>query len=126
MGSETKQIGKYLCFKATATIPNTELTWYSFSWGELRNKEPKKEDENTGTAEGETEVTEIEEIPSTQVEAWYTSTSSCRSWTCRILGSSWVDSRSKCWRYHHALYQNSNESYRESTDRSSRERKGNH
>lgn len=68
MGSETKQIGKYLCFKATATIPNTELTWYSFSWGELRNNEPKKE----ATTEGETEVTEIEEIPSTQVEAWYT------------------------------------------------------
>jgi GLPGLI family protein len=72
MGSETKQIGKYLCFKATATIPNTELTWYSFSWSELRNNEPKKEDEKTGTAKGETEVTEIEEIPSTQVEAWYT------------------------------------------------------
>lgn len=72
MGSETKQIGKYLCFKATATIPNTELTWYSFSWSELRNNEPKKEDEKTETAKGETEVTEIEEIPSTQVEAWYT------------------------------------------------------
>jgi GLPGLI family protein len=72
MGSETKQIGKYLCFKATATVPNTELTWYSFSWSELRNNEPKKEVKNTETAEGETEVIEVEEIPSTQVEAWYT------------------------------------------------------
>lgn len=72
MGSETKQIGKYLCFKATATIPNKELTWYSFSWGELRNNEAKKEEENKATASGDTEVTEIEEVPSTQVEAWYT------------------------------------------------------
>lgn len=26
MGSETKQIGEYMCFKGTATIPNIELT----------------------------------------------------------------------------------------------------
>ncbi|MFK7781317.1 GLPGLI family protein [Psychroserpens sp.] len=62
MGSETKQIGNYTCFKATASIPSDELTWYSFSWDKLRRGNP------TETADGET----VEpEIPMTEVEAWY-------------------------------------------------------
>lgn len=74
MGSETKQIGKYMCFKATATIPNTELTWYSFSWSELRNNNQEDEEKPaaTGGDTATTETIEIEEVPSTQVEAWYT------------------------------------------------------
>jgi GLPGLI family protein len=61
LGSETKQIGNYMCFKATASIPTDELTWYSFSWGKLRPSTPATED-------GEA----IEpEIDMTEVEAWY-------------------------------------------------------
>jgi GLPGLI family protein len=75
MGSETKQIGKYMCFKATATIPNSELTWYSFSWGEISTDTQEKREEKEAAVDGVTatsEVIEIEEIPSTKVEAWYT------------------------------------------------------
>jgi GLPGLI family protein len=57
MGTETKTIGKYTCFKATASIPTNELTWYNFSWDRLRN--------NT-----KTDSTTVE-IKMTEVEAWY-------------------------------------------------------
>lgn len=52
--SESKQIGNYLCFKATAVIPSKELSWYSFSWGDLNVNQ------------------ENPEVKLTQVEAWYT------------------------------------------------------
>ena len=61
LGSESKQIGNYMCFKATASIPTDELTWYSFSWGKLRPNAPVNES-------GETEELEID---MTEVEAWY-------------------------------------------------------
>lgn len=54
MESESKQIGDYLCFKATAVVPTKELTWYDFSWGDLNTDE------------------ENPEIKLTAVEAWYT------------------------------------------------------
>jgi len=63
MAGESKQIGQYTCFKATAAIPTSELTWYDFSWGELRSNDAS---DNT---DGET--TEAE-VPTTEVEAWYT------------------------------------------------------
>jgi GLPGLI family protein len=75
MGNETKQIGNYMCFKATAIIPNKDLSWYSFSWSELSNNNAEKKKENvTETAQDQnsTTVTEIEQEPSTQIEAWYT------------------------------------------------------
>jgi GLPGLI family protein len=75
MGSETKQIGKYTCFKATATIPNSELTWYSFSWNEISTDTQEKREKKEAAVDGvtaTTEVIEIAEIPSTKVEAWYT------------------------------------------------------
>lgn len=59
MGKETKKIGQYLCFKATASVPTNELAWYDFSWSDLR--EPEKEGE----------VKPIE-VKMTSVEAWYT------------------------------------------------------
>ena len=65
LGSETKQIGKYSCFKATASIPTNQLTWYNFSWDRLRNTNEKKVD-STGS-----DVVE-ETIDMTEVEAWYT------------------------------------------------------
>jgi len=57
MDSESKQIGQYICFKATASIPTEELGWFDFSWNDLAQ------------AEGEGENPEIK---MTEVEAWYT------------------------------------------------------
>lgn len=65
MGTESKQIGQYMCFKATASIPTAELTWYDFSWGELRQSEAKESDLADGDAEEP-------EVNMTEVEAWYT------------------------------------------------------
>ena len=58
MGTETKQIGQYTCYKAKAFVPTSELKWYSFSWGDLRKKDNK---------EGEKPEEAL-----TVVEAWYT------------------------------------------------------
>ncbi|MGF1556177.1 GLPGLI family protein [Paucihalobacter sp.] len=65
MGTETKQIGNYMCFKATATIPTAELTWYDFSWSDLR-------DNSYSNASETDDETETPEIATTEVEAWYT------------------------------------------------------
>lgn len=62
MGTESKQVGNYICFKATAMIPKSELTWYDFSWSDLRN---------TDNTESSEEFKETEE-PMIEVEAWYT------------------------------------------------------
>ena len=59
--SDSKKIGNYDCFKATATIPTNELTWYSFSWDKLND-----------TNETENDSTQTKEIKMTLVEAWYT------------------------------------------------------
>lgn len=65
MGSESKQIGQYMCFKATASIPTADLAWYNFSWSDLPQQTETKKDS--------TAVVNLEpEIPMTQVEAWYT------------------------------------------------------
>ncbi|MAJ37806.1 MAG: ribonuclease Z [Flavobacteriaceae bacterium] len=53
MGTEAKQIGEYMCFKATAMVPASELAWYDFSWGDLNRSEEDDE-------------------AMTEVEAWYT------------------------------------------------------
>ena len=66
LGSETKQIGKYACFKATASIPTNDLAWYDFSWDRLRNTTEKKVD-STGGVEVEVETL----VNMTEVEAWY-------------------------------------------------------
>lgn len=60
MGTETKKIGTYTCYKAKAFVPTTQLKWFSFSWGDLRNNS------NSGK-EGE----ENPEENMTVVEAWY-------------------------------------------------------
>ncbi len=66
LGKETKQIGKYTCFKATASIPTDELTWYNFSWAKIRRQTETKVD-STGASIEEEKI-----IDSTEVEAWYT------------------------------------------------------
>ncbi|NNK71557.1 MAG: GLPGLI family protein [Flavobacteriaceae bacterium] len=67
MGTETKQIGNYICFKATASIPTSDLTWYSFSWDRLRNNNQQ----NGDPAQGEEKETEPD-VAMTEVETWYT------------------------------------------------------
>ncbi|NKI31803.1 GLPGLI family protein [Croceivirga thetidis] len=62
MGSETKQIGQYMCFKASALVPTDELTWFDFSWGKLRRQQAQQNDSTATTPE----------IDMTQVVAWYT------------------------------------------------------
>ena len=47
MGTESKQIGQYMCFKATASVPTAELSWYDFSWSDLTP--PTKETDSTNT-----------------------------------------------------------------------------
>lgn len=66
MGTETKQIGNYMCLKATASVPTSELLWYSFSWDRLRNS---NKEQNSDSNEGQ-EV--AEDINMTEIEAWYT------------------------------------------------------
>ncbi|WP_299228327.1 GLPGLI family protein [uncultured Psychroserpens sp.] len=74
MINETKQIGNYMCFKATASVPTNELSWYSFSWDRLRNKEKKEVDStNVGTDKLGMTDTKIDEVlDMTEIEAWYT------------------------------------------------------
>lgn len=66
MGTETKQIGNYTCFKATASIPSDELTWFSFSWNKISRSNVATESAETTDSE-----TTEPEIPMTEVEAWY-------------------------------------------------------
>ncbi|WP_299366365.1 GLPGLI family protein [Winogradskyella sp.] len=66
LGKETKQIGNYTCFKATASVPTNDLAWYDFSWSRLRNTnniEMESDSTNTNTEEPS--------IAMTDVEAWY-------------------------------------------------------
>lgn len=65
LGAESKQIGQYLCYKATTSIPTAELSWYNFSWGDLRPAANKE----TDTINGQTKEPEVK---MTEVEAWYT------------------------------------------------------
>lgn len=67
MGTETKQIGNYTCFKAMASIPTNDLTWYEFSWNKLRDTS----NETAGSTD-EDEESEEPEVDLTIVEAWYT------------------------------------------------------
>lgn len=66
MGNETKKIGNYTCFKATASVPTTDLTWYSFSWDRLRNTNYEQNIDSINVA------TKQDEIQMTDIEAWYT------------------------------------------------------
>lgn len=67
MANESKQIGQYMCFKATALVLTSELTWYNFSWSDLRPETNEKNADSTSV-----EATKEPEIKLTSVEAWYT------------------------------------------------------
>jgi GLPGLI family protein len=66
MGTESKSIGQYMCFKATASVPTDELEWYNFSWGDLRETNTEAKTDSTAVK------MEDLEINTTEVEAWYT------------------------------------------------------
>ena len=61
MGTESKKIGQYTCYKAKAFVPYSELNWYNFSWSDIR-REDRKEGEEDRKPEENLIV----------VEAWYT------------------------------------------------------
>ncbi|MGB5654280.1 MAG: GLPGLI family protein [Robiginitalea sp.] len=65
MGSESKQIGQYTCFKATAAVPTNELTWFDFSWGRLSQN-------NSDSADASQAPDEEPVVEMTKIEAWYT------------------------------------------------------
>lgn len=65
MGTESKKIGQYMCFKATALVPTTELTWFDFSWNNLT---PNTETNVDSSNDQNKDV----EIKMTKIEAWYT------------------------------------------------------
>lgn len=67
LGKESKQIGNYMCFKATASIPTAELAWYDFSWSRLNTGNTNAE----ANAEGSEGEAEESTVPMTDVEAWY-------------------------------------------------------
>ncbi|MEO1030226.1 MAG: GLPGLI family protein [Bacteroidota bacterium] len=74
MGSETKQIGNYTCFKATAT-----RTVDKFDWRSMRrrggNNDDKKEGEkakDSTKAENDDPMSDIEVPKTIEVVAWYT------------------------------------------------------
>lgn len=56
LGSETKKIGNYTCFKAIGTVPTKYLSWYSFAWSELN----KADSTNVK-----------DKIKMSNIEAWY-------------------------------------------------------
>lgn len=68
MGSETKQIGKYTCFKANALIPTADLTWFTFSWNDLRENDRMKKEADSLIALGKEPQVMVD---MTNVEAWY-------------------------------------------------------
>lgn len=78
MGTETKQIGNYTCFKATATRASTEINWVKM----FRRKSPSKENKKTKDSTTTTDVTSAEDQKVETLEeegpemleivAWYT------------------------------------------------------
>lgn len=70
MGSETKQIGQYMCFKATATKAVDEMDFRSMR----RREPPKKEDEEAkdSTKVNDDPMDQIEVPKEVEVTAWYT------------------------------------------------------
>lgn len=72
MGTETKQIGQYMCFKATAVKKVDESDWSNMR-RRGNNEEAKKKTDSTDTAEKSNATTSEIELPNEiNVTAWYT------------------------------------------------------
>ena len=73
MGTETKQIGQYTCFKATAIKEVDELDFNSMRRRNNDNEKEEKKTDSTETAsEGNDPMSEIEVPKEIEVTAWYT------------------------------------------------------
>ncbi|BAO74976.1 GLPGLI family protein [Winogradskyella sp. PG-2] len=76
MGSETKKIGNYTCFKATATKTVDEFDWRSMRrrGGRDGNRDQKKDSTKTDEAKTNSDdpMSEIEVPKTIEVVAWYT------------------------------------------------------
>jgi GLPGLI family protein len=70
MGSETKQIGKYMCFKATAVKKVDELDFRSMR--RRNNSENENSEKAKDSTEVKTPMDEIEVPKEIMVTAWYT------------------------------------------------------
>ena len=72
MGTETKQIGQYTCFKATATKKVEGFDWSNMRRGNRDNEKKEKSKDSTGVKKSSAPIDDIE-IPKTiEVTAWYT------------------------------------------------------
>ncbi|MFT7451444.1 MAG: GLPGLI family protein [Patescibacteria group bacterium] len=75
MGTETKQIGQYTCFKATASRPSTEVNWTRTNRSRDADKDDKTkkaDSTKTGDLAKSEEKPEEEEIEMVEIVAWYT------------------------------------------------------
>lgn len=74
MGSETKKIGQYTCFKATCKRPVFDTSWWVFSWNSLRNNTLETKADSINANDGVSLKSEpIDEIVDmVDIEAWYT------------------------------------------------------
>ncbi|WP_299228329.1 GLPGLI family protein [uncultured Psychroserpens sp.] len=74
MGTETKQIGKYTCFKATATRVSTEINWSRRRGRGNSEAEKPKDSTKTEVTNTENKTTkENSEAPEmVEIVAWYT------------------------------------------------------
>lgn len=67
MGNETKQIGQYMCFKATAIKKVDEMDWKS-----MRRKKTKNDAKTKDSIAKKDPLTEIETPKEIEITAWYT------------------------------------------------------
>ncbi len=75
MGTETKKIGQYTCFKATATKSVDEFDWRSMRPRRGRDNDEKKEGEeakDSTKTDSNDPMSEIEVPKTIEVTAWYT------------------------------------------------------
>ncbi len=75
LGSETKQIGQYTCFKATTTKTVDEMDFMSMRRKEKKSNDEKKEGETTADStktESDNPLDEVEVPKFIIVTAWYT------------------------------------------------------
>ncbi|HEY5689129.1 MAG TPA: GLPGLI family protein [Yeosuana sp.] len=73
MGTESKQIGQYTCFKATTTKPSSEINWTRNSREEKdNNAEGKTDSTKTSDVANTKEESVLDEIEMIEIEAWYT------------------------------------------------------
>ncbi|WP_298237484.1 GLPGLI family protein [uncultured Algibacter sp.] len=73
MGSETKQIGQYTCFKATCERTTFDFSWWNFSWETIRNQAEKKHDSSqTKPAINAVEIPTEEAVKMEEIIVWYT------------------------------------------------------